>query len=111
METTSFQALKLAITSTVGLSKDALHVHLGLALYLLILVAWRRQRSAPIACLIVFLLAGLNEAIDARDDIATFGHWRWQASLHDIVNTLFWPAVLAVVGFLTSLRCRSTSLP
>lgn len=31
--------------------------------------------------------------LDAQDDIATFGYWRWEASMHDVSNTSFWPTV------------------
>ena len=44
----------------------------------------------------VLLIALLGEALDWRDDLVTFGHWRWQASLHDVVKTLWWPCVLQV---------------
>ena len=45
----------------------------------------------------VLVVAMLMEAFDLRDDFASFGHFRWNASLHDILNTVFWPAVVVVL--------------
>lgn len=50
--------------------------------------------------LFVFILACAGEWVDRRDDMASFGYWRWQASAHDVLNTLFWPTVLTLLGLL-----------
>jgi hypothetical protein len=56
-----------------------------------------RWRQPLPACLAVLGVALAGEMLDALDDVASLGHWRWQASLHDLVVTLFWPAILMVV--------------
>ena len=94
METATFQTVKLAIVSATSLSKDALHVHVGLGIFLLVCLLWRRPLDSPWAMLAALAAALLGEAIDMRHDLASFGHWRWKASVHDIVNTAFWPFVL-----------------
>ena len=38
------------------------------------------------------------EVLDLRDDRAHFGRFRWAASLHDVVNTLLWPTLLALLA-------------
>jgi uncharacterized membrane protein YqgA involved in biofilm formation len=93
METSTPQAIKLALASTLHLSKDALHIYVGLAVFIGVAVL-RKSLRAWLPLLAVLAAAVAGEMIDARDDIATFGYWRWKASLHDIVNTLFWPTVL-----------------
>jgi hypothetical protein len=46
----------------------------------------------------VLVVAVCGELVDLADDLVTLGHWRWHASLHDIVNTSFWPAVLTALS-------------
>lgn len=94
MQTSTVQAVKLAIVSATGLSKDALHIYVGLTVYLLATLALRRHARRFLPLLIVVLIACVGELMDMRDDISSQGHWRWGASLHDVVNTSFWPFVL-----------------
>ena len=94
METSTFQAIKLAIVSVIGLSKDALHIYVGLTVYLLATLALRHRARTLWPVLLVFLIACMGEVVDMRDDIRSLGYWRWPASLHDVVNTVFWPLVL-----------------
>lgn len=98
METSAVQSVKLAIVSATGLSKDALHVYVGLALFFLVVLALRKPVRSWVPLVSVFVAAAIGELMDMRDDIATFGYWRWAASLHDVANTLFWPTVLVVLA-------------
>lgn len=97
METSTVQAIKLAIVAATGLSKDALHVHVGLAAFLCAALVFRRPLSSWMPWLTALALALAGEAVDMRDDLASLGAWRWSASLHDIVNTIIWPSILLVV--------------
>jgi hypothetical protein len=45
-----------------------------------------------------------GELLDMRDDLRLLGHWRYMASLHDVINTMFWPTVLALLARLQWLR-------
>lgn len=94
MDTSSIQAAKLFIVGATGLSKDALHIHVGLGVYVLAALALSKRAHAATPLLIVVLLACVGETLDRRDDILSMGYWRWRASLHDVLNTSFWPAVL-----------------
>jgi hypothetical protein len=89
-----FQELKATIVATTGLSKDALHIYLGLLVLFGVALVLRQSLRSVLPWLAVVLVAVLLELPDMRDDFNSVGHWRWQASLHDIVNTLFWPTVL-----------------
>lgn len=104
METSTFQALKLVIVSATGLSKDALHVYAGLALFLVAAILVRGNRSLVLPWCAVLLAAVTAEALDLRDDMASLGQWRWAASLHDVLNTVFWPTVLTVMGYWGAFR-------
>jgi hypothetical protein len=44
MEVTAYQSLKLIILDVLGLSKDAIHLHIGLLVFFLAAVLWRRGR-------------------------------------------------------------------
>jgi hypothetical protein len=46
----------------------------------------------------VLAIAMLVEAVDLRDDLITRGRFRWFASAHDLINTMFWPTVLFLVA-------------
>jgi hypothetical protein len=90
------QSLKLAVVEATGLSKDALHVHVGLLVFLGTALIGRRPLQSATPWMAVLLVALLGEAIDLRSDLAETGHLRWGASVHDLINTLFWPTVLLV---------------
>ncbi len=98
METSAVQAVKLTIVAATGLSKDALHIYVGLTVYLISSLALRKNTRAYIPILIVVLVACAGEVLDMRDDIRSLGYWRWGASMHDVINTSFWPCVLYVIS-------------
>lgn len=103
MTTSTVQAAKLAVVAATGLAKDALHIYVGLAVFLLVLALWPGSRRTWRPLLIVLLVAVGGELLDLRDDLASLGYWRWSASLHDVLNTAFWPAVLSGLMRWTSL--------
>ncbi|MGN3975552.1 hypothetical protein [Tsuneonella sp. SYSU-LHT278] len=77
----------------LGLSDDLLHVHAGLAIFVLAaLLARRRMRSwLPLGVVAVFAVA--NELVDA------VGPDAWDSlSAADVINTLFWPSVLFLLA-------------
>jgi len=97
MDASAFQSVKLWIVAALGLSKDALHVHVGLALFLTMIWLFRKTPRSLVPLLAVLAVAMLGEVLDARDDFRSLGQWRWKASLNDVVNTAFWPAVLWIL--------------
>lgn len=103
MEVTAVQSIKRVILQLTGLSRDALHVYAGMAVFLLATAALRKHLRSPLPLLAVCLLAAGMEALDARDDLLTFGYWRAGASLHDVINTMSWPAIIFVMARFTRL--------
>lgn len=103
METSAVQSAKLAIVAIVGLSKDALHVYVGLSVFFIAALLLRKPLRSPIPWLAVLLAALAGEAVDAIDDIRSLGHWRMAASAHDIVNTIFWPSVVLLLARFTRI--------
>ncbi len=102
METSTVQAAKLAIVAATGLSKDALHIYIGLAVYLTSAYFFRTRPRTYVPILLVLLVACIGEVLDMRDDVLSLGYWRWRASLHDVVNTSIWPLVLHILKSRTS---------
>ena len=75
-----------------GASDTLLHVHAGMAVLFLARIVTRRSLATPIPFLVVVVAELANEVLDRL----AFGAWRWEDTLLDIVNTLFWPFVLMV---------------
>lgn len=94
MESSAVQIIKLAIVAATGLSKDALHIYVGLMVFLGGVFVTRRPIGSLLPWLMVLVVAIAGELVDMRDDLVSIGYWRWLASTHDIVNTLVWPSVL-----------------
>jgi hypothetical protein len=103
MATSTFQAVKLALVSVTGLSKDSLHVYVGLSVYLFVVLVVRNRFRSLVPWLAVLLVALFGEALDMKDDISSLGYWRWSASIHDIINTIFWPSVFVALSRYTEV--------
>ncbi len=94
MEDTFVQSIKLAIVATTGLSKDALHIYIGMAVLFATAAILRKPLRSHAPWLVVLFIALLGELIDIIDEIIHIGYWDWAISAHDIANTLFWPTVI-----------------
>lgn len=92
------QILKLYLLDFTGLDRDALHLHAGLAVFILTRLLWRWRGGWIVAWLAALTLALSIEWLDMR----AYGvpgtpqpdpeHW------HDIWNTMIWPTVLLLLG-------------
>lgn len=99
-----FQNFKVGIMGITGLEKDALHIYVGIGVYLLSLLLFRpvfRKYSirAFIALIIVTGFALLGEYLDNRHTISELGVLGLNStergnSIHDLINTCFWPYML-----------------
>jgi hypothetical protein len=98
MEVTTTQAIKMSIIMATSLSRDALHIYFGLAVLLLSMALLRKPLNSFIPWVVVFGMSILGELVDMRDDFVFYGYWRWDAGLHDVLNTLFWPTVLVLLA-------------
>lgn len=76
------------------LGKDALHVYVGLAVMLAVVVVFRKSLRdwQPLAA--VALAAVVGEIWDVIDTFAHGGTPRWNLNGKDVWNTLFWPTLL-----------------
>ena len=66
----------------------------------------RRSIQSRLPWLAVLGVALAGELVDAIDDFRTIGHWQWAASVHDVINTLVWPSVLAIAARFTTVLKR-----
>jgi hypothetical protein len=94
MAMSTFQSMKHEIVQFASLSKDALHVYVGLGVFLLGSALAQKGVRSTFAILAVVALGVVGELLDARDDLRLHDHWRVMASLHDLVNTIFWPLMI-----------------
>jgi hypothetical protein len=90
----ALQKLKLDLVSTIGLSKDALHIYAGMIIFLVAVAVVRDGMRSKFPLLAVLLVSLTGEFIDARDNLARLGTMRLGASVHDVLNTMFWPVAL-----------------
>jgi hypothetical protein len=92
------QILKVHLLDFTGLDRDAMHVHAGLALFILVRLVWRWRGGWTVAWLAALALALGIEWLDIKADGTggapqpQYDHW------HDIWNTMVWPTVLLFVG-------------
>lgn len=104
VQTSKYQLFKLRVLDLIPVSKDAAHVYVGMGCLLLALLIFRAPLRSYRA-LLPGLIAGVTmEVFDLRDDLASVGHFRWGASLKDVVNTNLLPLVLVTVARLGLIR-------
>ncbi len=103
----AYQEAKVIIVSILELSKDSIHMHVGLIAFFLAVVLWKKG-SIEGRCLIpVAIVASSMEILDLRYDYVSLGHLRLQAitaSIHDLINTTFWPVVIVVLAWMGKLQ-------
>jgi hypothetical protein len=104
VRTSEYQLLKLRVLDVIPISKDAAHIYVGmLCLFLTVLVFRAPLRSYK--ALVPGLIAALAmEVFDLRDDRASLGRFRWEASLKDVVNTNLLPLILVTLTRLGLIR-------
>jgi hypothetical protein len=91
------EELKTQIVLLTGVSRDALHTQLGLLIFFLIAIIFRKRAGTLIPVVGVAAAALLVEVFDRARDLSRYGVWDTNASLHDVINTVFWPLVLFVM--------------
>lgn len=93
-----FELAKHWLIDGSGLAKDALHIHIGMLLFIVTLLLWR-GRGRWLAAWAVALLAAVGG--EGLDIIAERGRSTIQpdtAHWHDIWNTMLWPTVLLAIS-------------
>ncbi|WP_375396273.1 hypothetical protein [uncultured Sphingomonas sp.] len=102
----TFQAGKLWLVDHFGLAKDALHIYVGLTLFLLAALLFRWPVSSWRPWAVAVGAAMLGELADLRDVVAFHMTIHLADNWHDIWNTSFWPTVIMVLARNTRLFRR-----
>ncbi len=108
-----FTTFKINVIEITGLEKDALHIYVGVGVYLLCLIVLRpifkkQGIRASLALMVVIGIALLGEYFDNRHIIVPKGIWGLKgidikASLHDFINTCLLPFVLYALTIWTTI--------
>ncbi len=94
----SFFILKEWMKDSVWFSDGMLHLNVGLALFLaMVLILRRNPRRVVYAWVFVALLQTVNEVFDAWIGISRSGDVNWNEMGKDFLATLFWPSVLLIL--------------
>jgi len=89
---------------------EALHVHLGLALFLSLAWAFRHRRYGVIGAWIALLCIQLsNEALDVWDFAKLKIPVRWPEAISDTFNTMLWPTACMIVFVVWQHRGNTTA--
>ena len=86
------QGINWVVAHSGGHDKFA-HMCAGLAVWLLAAVLLRRPTTSILPLIVVIIAEAVNEAVDR----IAHGSWRWADTRLDIVATLFWPLLIALV--------------
>ena len=101
-----FQSFKHLLVEATSLSKDALHIYVGLGVMLLVVILFKKSLRdwRPLAAVAVASIAG--ELWDIVDTLGHGGTPRWNANWKDVWNTMFWPTVLFGLARFTRILKR-----
>ena len=91
-----FQELKIWLVDATGLSRDALHVYVAIALFLCVRVLWRGWRGSLVALLVVATAAATGEWLDHQMELLRGSACSRAEHWHDLRNTMFWPIMIAL---------------
>lgn len=100
------QEAKFWLVANTGLAKDALHVYVGLALFLGSAGLFRWKLSSWRPWLVAAVAVLLGELWDLRDSFIYGTPVRPAANWQDMWNTLFWPTVLLALARWTKVLRR-----
>ena len=97
MDTSFYQSIKQTVLNISGLSKDAIHMYIGMVVFSVWVVLFKKAVRSFKSLLPVIAVALLMESIDMWDNFHTLGRLRLLASLHDLLNTTFWPFMMVLL--------------
>jgi hypothetical protein len=93
-----YEGYKIAFATWATLSDRELHTHLGLLIFIISVVIFRRSLRSPWPWIAAILLEMVNEYFDRL----AYGSWRWPDTRIDLLCTLIWPT-LFFIGARTGL--------
>lgn len=103
------ESWKVVLIDVLSLTRDSLHIHIGLLIFFGVALIWRLPLQSRWPWLVACAVALSGEVVDISGALPTFGYWQVTASVHDVVNTLFWPTTLALLARFTEVMRRHRS--
>jgi hypothetical protein len=100
------QHAKMFVVQHLSLAKDALHIYVGLLLFLLSAAAFRWPLRSWKPWLVVLAVAFIGEAWDLRDSLVYDTPIKLAGNWQDIWNTMFWPTALFLIARHTKILSR-----
>ena len=97
-EATRWAQYKLALGERLGVSPDLLHLQAGMVVLCLVALVLRRSPLSGRPWLVLLALECGNELADLMLDGLGSTEATLGAGLHDLVNTMFAPTLLLLVG-------------
>lgn len=91
------------ISEETGWSENLLHIHCGLALFILARLITRYPYHSFIPFLCVVAIEAGNELLDYLLEF----RWRPEDTFFDIINTLFWPLMISLSSKLSNIFLKS----
>ena len=101
-----FQLAKLWLVENLGMAKDALHICVGLLVFLLAAAIFRLPLRDGRLLVAVLAAALAGEVWDLFDSWRAGRALRWDRNWHDVWLTLLWPAILFALARWTRLLRR-----
>ena len=94
---------KMQLEALTDISRDAMHVHASVAIFLAACLLLKLRPSDWRAWLIVLAMQCANEALDMLAMIEDDGVIYWWPCIKDTINTMILPTVLVLVARYTEL--------
>ncbi len=102
----SFQDFKILLVDTLGLSRDTLHVYVGLLIFFATALIFKLPLRDIRPVLAVLLAACVGALWDIYDTEAVGAQQVYAGNWHDIWNTMFWPIAIMLLARFTGLVKR-----
>lgn len=99
----ALQGAKLATTQGLSLSKDALHIHVGIAVFIAACLLLRWKASDGRAWMLVLVLALIGEVTDLYIDVDLGRPLDLLENWKDVVNTLAAPTLILLAARYSSI--------
>ena len=95
-----------SIEALSGMSRPMLHIHAGMAIYILSQLIFRNRRGSVAALMAVLVAELFNELMNRL----YHGVWHWDDTVQDIALTLFWPTVCVATSLVRRPRWQRARL-
>ena len=94
----AFTHLKDLLGGMLRLGPDALHIHVGIAIFFAVALLVRGPRPFAVAFFVLLALSLATEVFDLLYDLRLGRQLRWLNSVKDIVVAMIWPSAWMLVG-------------